>query len=47
MERDLREIAEYMKVPFSIYIMRESKNKFYWVSKIRKPHPHGNMGIEN
>lgn len=47
MQRDLGEIAECMKVPFSIATMGESKNKlWHFVSKVRKPYPHVGMGVE-
>lgn len=47
MQRDLGEVAECMKVPFSISAMGESKHKlWYLVSKVREPHPFAGMGAE-
>lgn len=46
MQRDLGEIAECMKVPFSIATMGESKNKlWHLVSKVREPYPHAGVEI--
>jgi hypothetical protein len=43
----LGENAESMKFPFLVSIMGENKNYDYLASRIRKPHPHADMGVEN